>query len=351
MNHSHQRIKTYLKVSEHLECLSNEKLKQISNDAKPIHKSVWGKSALIDVDDTPVFIKRVPLTDLELQSKNFMSTANIFDLPMCYQYGVGSAGFGAWRELATHIITTNGVIASECANFPILYHWRILPNHPSDMNLEEWGDIEKYSAYWENVGTIRNRVENLNQASTHIALFLEYVPQNLYEWLPAQIAKGGDIAESAIAFVDENLKTTNTYMNTHGLMHFDAHFNNILTDGKLLYFTDFGLALSSHFELTTAEIEFLKHHQYYDRAYASLNLLLCIFATIFKKDQWEIRLHEYITHEPEKLSPAIESIIKKHTPIALIMDAFMEKLRKESKSTPYPAIQLEKLLNAIDAPA
>ena len=169
------------------------------------------------------------------------------------------------------------------------------------------------------------------------------MPQNLYEWLPAQIAKGGNIAELAIAFVDENLKKTNTYMNAHGLMHFDAHFNNILTDGKLLYFTDFGLALSSHFELTTAEIEFLKHHQHYDDAYASLNLLLCIFATIFKKDQWEIRLHEYITDEPRELSSAIVSIIKQQTPIALIMDAFMEKLRKESKSTLYPAIQLEKL--------
>jgi hypothetical protein len=77
-----------------------------------------GKSALIDIDDTPVFIKRVPLTDLELQSKNFMSTANIFDLPMCYQYGVGSAGFGAWRELATHIITNQWGDCERMRKFP-----------------------------------------------------------------------------------------------------------------------------------------------------------------------------------------------------------------------------------------
>jgi hypothetical protein len=343
MTHSHQRIQKYLDVSTKIGCLSNEKLTQILDDEKPMHKSTWGKSALIDINGTPVFIKKVPLTDLELQPKNFMSTVNVFNLPMYYQYGVGSAGFGAWRELAAHIMTTNWVIANECANFPILYHWRVLPNCPSDMNLEEWKGIEEYSQYWENVSTIRNRVENLNQTSTHIALFLEYVPQNLYEWLPAQISKGGGIADSAIAFVDENLKTTNAYMNAHGLMHFDAHFNNILTDGKLLYFTDFGLALSLHFELTTAEIEFLKLHQHYDCAYASLNLLLCIFATIFEKDQWGIRLHEYITDKPGELSSATVSIIKQHTPIALTMDAFMEKLRKESKSTPYPATQLKKL--------
>jgi hypothetical protein len=103
------------------------------------------------------------------------------------------------------------------------------------------------------------------------------------------------------------------------------------------------LALSSHFELTTAEIEFLKHHQHYDNAYASRNLIRCIFATIFEQDQWKIRLYEYISDELRELSPATVSIIKQHTPIALTMDAFMEKLRKESKSTPYPATQLKKL--------
>jgi hypothetical protein len=37
----------------------------------------------------------VPLTDLEQLPQHFMSTANIFGLPLSYQYGVGSAGFGA----------------------------------------------------------------------------------------------------------------------------------------------------------------------------------------------------------------------------------------------------------------
>ncbi len=184
------RIKKYSTISASLACLSNEKLKYILVDAQPMHEGIGGKSALIYIDETPVFVKKVPLTDLELLPPHFMSTANIFNLPLCYQYGVGSAGFGVWRELAAHIMTTNWVMTGECLNFPIIYHWRILPNEPGDININYWGDIEKYCHYWENSSAIRKRVEDLNNASVHISLFLEYVPQNLHEWLSTQIAKG-----------------------------------------------------------------------------------------------------------------------------------------------------------------
>ncbi len=81
----------------------------------------------------------MPLTDLEQLPQHFISTANLFNLPLGYQYGVGSAGFGAWRELATHIMTINWVITGECANFPTMYHWRILPSSPVDININYWG--------------------------------------------------------------------------------------------------------------------------------------------------------------------------------------------------------------------
>lgn len=345
-----QRIKLYSQISTSLACLSNEKLKQILADSKPMHEGIGGKSALISIDDTPVFVKKVPLTDLEQLDQNFMSTANLFNLPLSYQYGVGSAGFGAWRELATHIMTTNwGVITNQCANFPIMYHWRILPSHPGDININYWGNIEEYCQYWENSDVIRKRVENLNNASAHIALFLEYVPQNLHDWLSAQITKGGDSAETAVIFVDEQLKATNKHMNESGLIHFDAHFENILTDGKQLYLSDFGLALSSKFDLTLAETEFLKQHHFYDQACAAVNLLHCIITTLFGKEHWEIRLHKYLAGELSNISPAINTIINRYAPIALLMDEFFQKLQKESKSTPYPATQLEKLLRAISS--
>jgi len=83
MNNNSARIKQYSKVSTSLACLS--------------HEGIGGKSALISIDDTPVFVKKEPLTDLEQLPQHFMSTKNLFDLPPGYQYGVGSAGFGAWR--------------------------------------------------------------------------------------------------------------------------------------------------------------------------------------------------------------------------------------------------------------
>ena len=50
---------------------------------------------------------------------------------------------------------------------------------------------------------------------------------------------------SAFARVDAKLADTTAFMREHGLVHFDAHFLNILTDGHGLYFSDFGLALST----------------------------------------------------------------------------------------------------------
>jgi hypothetical protein len=347
MNKLKNRITQYGSASTSLACLSNKQLIQILADAKPMHEGICGNSALISINDMPIFIKQIPLTDLEKQPENFRSTANIFDLPLWYQYGIGSAGFGAWRELATHILTTNWVITAECPNFPILYHWRILPTNPTDVNIAEWGDMDKYSAYWENASTIRKRMEDLNNASTHITLFLEYIPQNLQEWLSAQIIKNDDTAASAIAFVNDNLKKTNGFMKKNNLIHFDSHFKNILTDGSLLYFSDFGLALSSKFELTAAEKKFFNLHKNYDECYASVNLLRCIIRILFGKEAWETRLCEFLDGKQGELPPAIALLIRHHAPIALAMDEFFQKLWKESKLSPYPATQLENILKKI----
>lgn len=71
-----------------------------------------------------MFVKRIPLTDVE--HRRWFSTRNHFRMPTFYNYGVGSAGFGAWRELVAHIKTTNWVLEGACPNFPLLLHWRLL---------------------------------------------------------------------------------------------------------------------------------------------------------------------------------------------------------------------------------
>jgi hypothetical protein len=344
MNKLKQRIKKYESVSTRLACLSNEALRHLLHEATPVHEGIGGKSVLACIDKTPVFVKKIPITDRERLPQNVMSTANIFDLPLFYQYGVGSAGFGVWRELAAHIMTTNWVILAECVNFPLMYHWRILPSTPEDLNMDYWGNIDDYTQYWENSSAVRTRVQDINKASAYAAVFLEYVPQNLEHWLGNEIKQGEEQAERAIHFVEHRLKVTNHYMNTHGLVHFDAHFRNILTDGDTLFFTDFGLALSEKFELSIAEAAFLKQHRHYDEACAAVNLLHCIIISIFGKDQWEKKLHELIQSEPTQLTPILAACIKRYGSIALMMDDFFQKLQKDSKSTPYPASCINGLL-------
>ena len=50
--------------------------------------------------------------------------------------------------------------------------------------------------------------------------------------------------------VEKELEAGTSFMNARGLLHFDAHFQNILTDGERLYFADYGLAISSRFDLS-----------------------------------------------------------------------------------------------------
>ena len=66
-----------------------------------------------------------------------------------------------------------------------------------------------------------------------------------------------------------------------------------------------------------------------------------ILIFIFDRENWITKLQEYLQGKLDITSPQIATIIKKHAGVAMIMDEFFQKLQKVSKSTPYPAIQLE----------
>lgn len=85
----------------------------------------WGVSYRAEICGVPVFAKRLPLTDIEKEHAG--DTSNIFALPDFYHYGVGSAGFGANRELAAHLKATVWVLDGAIESFPLLYHHRVLP--------------------------------------------------------------------------------------------------------------------------------------------------------------------------------------------------------------------------------
>jgi hypothetical protein len=78
------------------------------NSAQIQITGIGGTTALLEIEGSTVFVKRIRgFTDIERQPEHVMSTANLFALPTFCQYGIGSPGFGVWRELATHVMTTN----------------------------------------------------------------------------------------------------------------------------------------------------------------------------------------------------------------------------------------------------
>ncbi|MER7132669.1 protein kinase family protein [Streptosporangium saharense] len=339
------RLAGYGTVSTQLSMLSDRRLGEVVAAATPLGSGIGGRSAELDVTGTRVFVKRIPLTDTELLPENVRSTANVFELPMFYQYGVGSAGFGAWRELAVHTMTTNWVLGDEYAGFPLMYHWRVLPDFPPEGFTDEFGGLEGAVAHWEGSPAVRGRLEAIGRSSWSLVLFLEHVPHTLAGWL-------ADHRETAVPkgvrWVEEALMSGAAFMSSHGLVHFDAHFDNILTDGRRLYFADFGLALSSRFDLSADESDFLSDHLVYDHCYTVSHLLQYHLLDGVRGDtEREAFLHDWIAgRRPDGIPPEIAAIIDRHARPTVVLDSFFRRLFAESKQTPFPAAEIERQLDA-----
>ena len=121
-NEVRSRVDTYYKLNTHLAHFDNEKLRALFQDKKHTHG--WGPNQTIKLAGTKVFVKKIPVTEIEYN--HMFSTKNLYNLPTYYNYGIGSAGFGIFRELVAHIKTTNWVLQASIENFPLMYHYRIL---------------------------------------------------------------------------------------------------------------------------------------------------------------------------------------------------------------------------------
>nr|BFD86932.1 hypothetical protein StreXyl84_63330 [Streptomyces sp. Xyl84] len=338
-----ERLATYGTMATRLSLLSDRRLGEVVAAADPLGSGIGGRSAELDIGGTRVFVKRVPLTDTELRPENVRSTANVFGLPLFYQYGVGSAGFGTWRELAVHVMTTNWVLGNEYEGFPLMYHWRILPDSPPEGFADEFGDLHGAVSRWEGSSAVRERLEAISRSSSSLVLFLEHVPQTLGDWLhDYRTAAPEDGESSPYPWVEQALARGTAFMSSHGLVHCDAHFANVLTDGRLLYFADFGLALSSGFELSGAEAEFLARHLAYDRCHTVSHLLRHHLPDGLRGDmEHEVFLREWIAcHRPDGVPGEIAAIIDRHSRAALVFGEFARRLLTESKRTPFPTAEV-----------
>ena len=71
---SHQaRLVKYSDVSTELALLNDHQLGRLMDEAEALGAGVGGTSALLHIAGTPVFVKRILLTDLERHPNNVMS--------------------------------------------------------------------------------------------------------------------------------------------------------------------------------------------------------------------------------------------------------------------------------------
>ena len=117
---------------------------------------------------------------------------------------------------------------------------------------------------WGDDAAIKGYMQDKIKARYELVLFIEHIPYALDQWLPKHPG-------SLQACLGE-LCSTIAFLASKGIIHFDAHFKNVLTDGRQIYLTDFGLALDQSFDLSPAEQTFYDQNLGYDYAEIALNI-------------------------------------------------------------------------------
>lgn len=327
-------------VSAALGSMSDERLGALLAAAPVLSSGIGGTAVALEIGGFPVFAKQVPLTALEARPEHFRSTANLFGLPPHYQYGIGSKGAGVWRELAVHLATTGWALDGRCENFPLLHHWRVLPGAPDGGAHDD--EIDAMVEYWDGSPAVRARLTALAAATSKVVLCCERLPCTLADRLAS---------EPDPAWVERDLLAVTKFLSAHGIVHFDAHFDNVLTDGERLYVSDFGLATSLAFELSPEEKAFAECHRHHDVCYALAHLVsrLVIAATgATDRHARTALIRRWASGEhPAEVPAAAETLIRRYAPVAVVVNEFYDRLYAESRAVPYPAAELDRVCREI----
>jgi hypothetical protein len=287
---------------------------------------VGGSSSIVDIGGVPVFVKRIPITDLELAHPH--STANLFDLPVRWQYGMyrlPGPGFGAWRELAANQSVTEGVLAGDAESFPLLYHWRVLPGRPPVA--AEHLDIDAVVGQFGGNQAVRARFKALAAATASLVLFLEYLPDGLSRWLNDPVGTASTVERQLFEMV--------AFLRRRQLLHLDGHFGNIRADDDRLYLVDFGLATSPRFDLSDAERDFVARNAGHDADYASMRLVNWLVTSVcgvpMPAGSPPVARNQFVRRcavgdLPADVPLPVAEIIARHAPAAARMNDFCSRL-------------------------
>lgn len=345
------RVAAHGEASNALAALGDEELRTLVEAAPVLGHGIGGQVRALEAAGVPVFVKRVPLTARELLPEHRGSTANLSGLPAFCHYGAGGPGFGGWRELAAHELATGWVLDGVYQGFPMLYHHRVLPGEPTPLP-EELADIERVVAYWDGSPAVRERLGELAASPASLLLLMERLPGDLHGWLHDRAEEGGPAFEDACAMVERELGAAVEFLAGHGLLHFDTHFENFLTDGRRLYLGDFGLAVADGFALDADEVAFAREYRSFDAAYTSNHL--CQWLTTELTGLTGAERAAFLAawaagDRRAELPPAASAILDRHAPVAVRFGEFLRAMLRESRHTPYPAAEIESELARLAA--
>lgn len=288
----------------------------------------------------PVFAKLIAVTGEELRPQNRMSTADLYGLPVFYQYPMGSAGFGAWRELAAHIMTTSWVLTGGFPGFPLTHHWRVLPVPAGSGAAQQSGGIGGAVARWDGSAAVGRRLEAIASSRACVVVFQEYIPHRLGDWLRGPA--------SDFAAAERQLTAGAAFLRAQGFVHFDAHFNNVLTDSTQVYFADFGLASCDRFSLSAAERRFLDDHRDFDLAYIAAGL--AVHAVDGMRGDRPLRefLLSWAAADADRtaLAPQLAALAGRYAKLAVLVLDFHHALEHGPKTHPWPAAEVARQLAA-----
>ena len=95
------RIDKYYKLNTRLMYLDNKRLSALFEGERNTRR--WTENHIIKLGRSKVFVKRVPLTDLEY--KHMFSTKNLYNLPTYYNYGMDSDGRTSYSKARKYLHT------------------------------------------------------------------------------------------------------------------------------------------------------------------------------------------------------------------------------------------------------
>lgn len=337
------RTSEALRVSNSLMKYDDNEIRALVESGEQLGVGIGGETKIVRFGDETVFAKLLPLAEAEEPDPT--STASQLQLPFTSHYGIGCPSAGVGRELAAHQLTSQWVRSGTVDFFPLLLGWRII-DLKSKLDLREFEGEQPRRQWGSHWPQLDQRLRSLEQASSSMVLFLEYLPETLGDWLRRRLSDGS--GSRAFSQAVNQILSATAWMASQGFLHFDMHPGNILVKEDRLLFTDFGLSLHHEsFELTEGERSAADLYGGFDHDIALMNLFHWVLYELgYTERLARLKLLQSAaaSHNSPSLEPVREAlgdgtdIIAQYADLAVTMTEMYSELLDDATATEYSRV-------------